>query len=117
MEVDSHRSRGSQGRIVVGNERYSGNAANVDDENQQQDFAAKRQRVLSGPMAVYAKDQPAWNDDRTEDKNRKRKRTVGKQRKEKFGDHVGRSLKIGQTKSSVVGIRITTSTFGESSEP
>src|SRR5437016_9434470 len=92
MEVNSHRSLGSQARIMVGDERSSAKPGEIDDEGEKQDFAVERQAVPGSPKAVQPKDQPTGNGDRTQDKKRKGKRAIRKKRKEKFGDHVGRSL-------------------------
>jgi hypothetical protein len=94
MEVNSHRSLGSQARIMVGEERSSGKAGEIDDEGQEQVFAVERQAVPGSPKAVQPKDQPTGNGDRTQDKKRREKRAVRKKWKEKFGDHIGRSLVV-----------------------
>ena len=46
----------------------------------------------TSPMAVHPKDQPAGNDDRSQDKNRKGETAIRKKRIEKLAEHVGRSL-------------------------
>jgi hypothetical protein len=94
MEVNSHRSLGSQARIMVGEERSTGKAGEIDDEDQEQDFAVERKAVPVSPKAVQPKDQPTGNGNRTQDKKRKEKRAVRKKRKEKSGDHIGRSLVV-----------------------
>jgi hypothetical protein len=94
MDVNSHRSLGSQARIVVGDERSSGKAAEIDDEGQEQDFAAERQAVSGSPKSVQPKDQPTGNGDRTQDKKRKEKRAVRKKRIELVAEHIGRSLVV-----------------------
>jgi hypothetical protein len=96
MEVNSHRSLGSQARIVVGDERSNGKAGELDDEGQEQDFAVERQAMPGSPKAIQPKDQPTGNGDRTQDKKRKEKTAIHKKRKEKFGDHIGRSLVVGK---------------------
>ena len=78
MEVNSHRSLGSQARIMVGDERSGDKAGEIDDEGQEQDFAVERQAVPGSPKAVQPKDQPTGNGDRTQDKKRKEKRAVRK---------------------------------------
>jgi len=90
-EVNSHRSRGSQARIVVGDERSNGKAGEIDDEDQEQDFAGEREAVSASPEAVQPKDQPTGNRDRAHDEKRREKAAIRKKRKEKFGDHVGKS--------------------------
>ena len=42
MEVNSSRDTGTQVRTVVRDERSSGKAGEIDDEGQEQDFAAER---------------------------------------------------------------------------
>jgi hypothetical protein len=91
MEVNSPRSVGSQARRMVGEERSSGKAGEIDDEDEEQDFAAEPQAVRGSPKAVQPKDQPTRNSDRAQDEKRKEKRAVRKKRKEKSGDHIGRS--------------------------
>jgi hypothetical protein len=87
MEVDSHRSLGSQARIVVGDERSDGKAGEIDDESQKQEFAGDRQAVPWTPEAVHPIDQPTGDDERTYYKKRKEITAIGKKRKEKSGDH------------------------------
>jgi hypothetical protein len=94
MEVNSHRSLGNQPRTMVGEERSGDKAGEIDDDGQEQDLAAERQGVSGSPKAVQPKDQPTGNGDRTHDKKRKGNRAVRKQRKEKSGDHIGRSLVV-----------------------
>src|SRR5438876_4484549 len=94
MEFDSHRSLGSQARIMVGDERSNGKAGEVDDEGQEQDFAVERQALPGSPKPVQPKDQPTGNGDRTQHKKRREETAVRKKRKEKFGDHLGRSLVV-----------------------
>ena len=101
MEVNSQGSLGSGARIVVGDERSSGKAREIDDEGEEQDFVAERQAVPGSPKSVQPKDQPTGNGDRTQDKKRKEKTAIRKKRKEEFGDHIGRSLTVG--KQSVLG--------------
>jgi len=54
----------------------------------------ERQAVPRSPKAVQPKDQPTGNSDRTHDNKRQGNRAVRKKRKEKFGDHIGRSLVV-----------------------
>ena len=74
---------------MVGDERCGDKAGEIDDDGQEQDFASERQAVPGSPKAVQAEDQPTGNGDRTHDKKRKGNRAVRKQRKEKFGNHIG----------------------------
>jgi len=76
---------------MVGEERSSGKAGEIDDEGEEQNFAAEPQAVRGSPKAVQPKDQPTGNGDRAQDKKRREKRAVRKKRKEKSGDHIGRS--------------------------
>src|SRR3981081_3130706 len=92
MEVNSHRSLSSRARIMVREERSRGKAGEIDDESQEQDFAAERRAVPGSPKSVQPEDQPTGNGDRAQDKKRKGKRAVRKKRKEKFGDHIGRDI-------------------------
>jgi hypothetical protein len=79
---------------MVGEERSSGNAGEIDDEGEEQDFAAEPQAVRWSPQAVQPKGQPTRNGDRAQDKKWKGNRTVHKKRKEKSGDHIARSLVV-----------------------
>lgn len=81
MEVNSPRSLGSQARRMVGEERSSGKAGEIDDEGEEQDFAAEPQAMRGSPKAVQPKDQPTGNGDRAQDKKRKGNRAVYKKRK------------------------------------
>jgi hypothetical protein len=74
---------------MVGDERSGGKAGDIDDDGQEQNFAMERQAVPGSPKAVQPKDQPTGNGDRTHDNKRKGDRAVRKNRKEKFGDHIG----------------------------
>ena len=71
MEVNSHRSPRSQERIVVGDQRSSGKAGEIDHERQEKDFAGEGQSVPGSPKAVQPKAQPTGDSDRTQDKKRK----------------------------------------------
>ena len=94
MEFNPASTLGNQARASVRGERNSGKAGEIDDENQEQDFAAQRQGVRTGAMAVQPKDQPAGNHDRAQDKNRKDKTAIRKKRIDKVGEHIGRSLVV-----------------------
>jgi hypothetical protein len=65
---------------VVGEERSGGKAGEIDDEDQEQDFAAEREPVPGSPPAVQPKDQPTGNGDRGQDKKREGIRAVRKKR-------------------------------------
>ena len=88
------KSLGTQARTSVRSERNSGKAGEIEDEGQEQDFAAERQGVPTSPMAVQPKDQPTGNDDQTQDKNRKGKTAIRKKRIDKLAEHIGSSLVV-----------------------
>jgi hypothetical protein len=65
---------------MVGAERSSGKPGEIEDDGQEEDFAAERQAASGSPKAVQPKDQPTGNGDRTHDKKRKGDRAVHKKR-------------------------------------
>jgi len=81
---------------MVGGERSSGKAGEIEDDGQEQDFAVERQAVPGSPKPVQPKDQPTGNGDCTQDKKRKGNRAVHKKRIEKLAEHFGRSLAVAE---------------------
>src|SRR6188472_1347150 len=69
-ELDSCRRLGTRARAVVGAQRGRAESAEIDDERQQQELASPRQRPAGRSQSVRAKDQPAGNDDQTENEER-----------------------------------------------
>lgn len=79
MELDSRVSLGIPARRMVGCERRSGKSTEIEDEDQEQDFAMARHRLPGSPKAVQPKDQPKGKGDDSEDEKRIGKRAVRQQ--------------------------------------
>jgi len=83
MKVDPHRGCGSLARIMIGAERSNDEAAEIDNEDEQQDFPNERQLSSGSSTSKYPKANPTRNGDRTQNKKWKEKTAIRKKRKEK----------------------------------